>query len=254
MRWAFGITTLVLATVCMPLAAAHQPYFRGYAAAVALPGGDSGSLRRLYGDGIVLSDPVRALVTDKSGDVRALGPVGYAMEHFCSWGSCRVYVYRDTSLLPEVYRFDPRSTKPTAVLSVNGGADALDAIMRAEGIYGFVAVHDLSARLSGALACLMQWWPSFVILLLIGGSAVPVWLCLGMAIGPKEENQLGSAMLAVLCAVGITVPAIGFYWLFLFITAYPPLLSWVAFSIPTLMTVLYRMLRNKGGAPVAAPA
>ena len=62
MRWAFGIMTLVLATVCMPLAAAHQPYFRGYAAAVALPGGDSGSFRRLHGDGIVMPDPVLSLI------------------------------------------------------------------------------------------------------------------------------------------------------------------------------------------------
>jgi len=252
MRWAFGIMTLVLATVCMPLAAAHQPYFRGYAAAVALPGGDSGSFRRLHGDGIVMSDPVRAIVTDKSGSVRALGPVGYAVEHFCSWGSCRVYVYNDTSLLPDVYRFDPPSTKSADVLSVNGGASALDAVMRAEGIYGFVPVPDLSARVWGALACLTQWWLSFVILLLIGGSAVPVWLCLAMAMRPKEENRLGSAMLAVLCAVGITLPAIGFYLMFLFASGYPPLLSLVATSIPTLVLLLYLMVQNGSRGPAPA--
>jgi len=253
MRCVFGIMTLVLATVCMPPAAAHQPYFRGYAAAVALPGGDSGSLRRLYGDGIVTSDPVRAIVTDKSGDVRALGPIGYAMEHFCSWGSCRVYVYSNTSLLPDVYRFDPPSTKPTAVLSING-ANALDAIMIAEGVYGFVAVPDLSARVWGAIACLMQWWPSFVILLLIGGSAVPAWLFLGKAIRPKEEHPPVSATLAFFWAGLIALPSIGFYCLFLLMTAYPPLLSLIAISVPTLMSLLYFMLRSRGGSAVAATA
>jgi hypothetical protein len=253
MRFFLGIMVFVLTTVCMPLAAAHLPYFRGYASPVALPGGDSGLLRRLYGDGIMLADPVRPVVIDKRGDVRALGPVGYAAEHSCSGGSCRVYVYNDTSLLPDVYRFDLRSTKSTDVPSAAGGADALDAVMRTEGIYGFVATPDLSARVAGALACLMQWWPSFVILLLIGGSAVPVWVCLGMAIGPHEENRLGSAMRAVLCAGAIALPAFGLYWLFLFLTAYPPLLSLIAICIPTLVWSLHLMVRNKvGGAAVAA--
>src|SRR5262249_47006736 len=111
MRYFLGIMAIVLATACAPFAAAHLPYFRGYAAPVALPGGDSGLLRRLYGDGLMMADPVRPVVTDKSGAVRALGPVGYAVEHACSGGTCRVYVYRDTSLLPEVYRFDPLATK-----------------------------------------------------------------------------------------------------------------------------------------------
>jgi hypothetical protein len=240
----------------MPLAAAHQPYFRGYATPVALSGGDSGLLRRLHGDGIAVSDPVRAIVTDKNGDVRAMGPTGYAMEQFCSWGSCRVYVYSNTSLLPDVYRFDLTSTKSTNVLSIAGGADALDAVMRAEGTYGFVPVPDLSVRLSGALACLMLWWPSFVILLLIGGSAVPVWLFLGRVIRPKErpkkENRPFSAMLAIFYVALIALPAIGFYGLFLFMTAYPPLLSLVVTGIPTLVSLLYLMVQNDSRGLVPA--
>jgi hypothetical protein len=254
MRFFLGIMALVFATACAPFAAAHLPYFRGYAPPVALPGGDSGLLRRLYGDGIMMADPVRPVVIDKRGDVRALGPVGYAAEHSCSGGSCRVYVYNETSLLPDVYRFDPRSTKSTDVPSAMGGADALDAVMRAEGIYGFVEVPDLSVRVAGAFACLMQWWPSFVILLLIGGSAVPVWVCLGMAIGRRGENRLGSKMRAVLCAVAIALPTIGLYWLFLFSTAYPPLLSLIAVCIPTLVWLLYLVVRNDaaGAAVVTA--
>src|SRR4051794_39205993 len=131
MRCIFGIMALVLATVCMPFAAAHVPYFSGYAAPVALPGGDSGLLRRLYGEGKLMADPVRPIVTDKSGDVRALGPLGYAAEYSCSGGACRVYVYSNVSLLPDVYRFDPQSTKSAGGVSLSGGADALAAVMSA---------------------------------------------------------------------------------------------------------------------------
>lgn len=254
MRYVFAIAALALATLCMPMAAAHQPYFNGYASPVALPGGDSGQLRRLYGDGIVSFDPVRAIVTDKGGDVRALGPIGYAVEHFCSWGSCRVYVYGGaSSLLPKVYRFDPPSTKPTAILSANS-VNGLDAIMLAEGVYGFVAVHDLSARVWGAIACLMQWWPSFVMLLMIGGSVVPAWLFVAKAVRLNKAGQSRSATLAIFHAGLIAAPAIAAYWLFLSMTAYPPLLSVVTASIPTLMAVLYLILRTKGAQPAAVPA
>lgn len=241
MRFFSGILALVLATACAPFATAHLPYFRGYAAPVALPGGDSGLLRRLYGDGIMMSDPVRPVVTDKSGAVRALGPIGYAAEHACSGGSCRVYVFSDTSFLPDVYRFDPLATKSTGVLSIAGGVDALDPVIRAQGMYGFVLESDFTARIAGAVACLMQWWPSFFILVLIGASAVPMWRFFAMAIGPRENNRFGSATLAVLWAVAVMVPAAGLYALFLFLTAYPPLLSLVAVSIPTLVLLLVRL-------------
>jgi hypothetical protein len=98
----------------------------------------------------------------------------------------------------------------------------------------------------------MQWWPSFVILLLIGGGVVPVWLFLGKAIRPGQENRSTSSMLAFVYAGLIALPAIGFYGLFLFVTAYPPLLSLVATSIPTLAALLYLMVPNDSGGPAPA--
>src|SRR6185312_5154065 len=88
------IALCLAAVVLLPTsAAAHRPYFRGEPTSVALPAGESGVLRLLNGDGILGPDPVRPVITDASGGVRALGPVGYATSYSCAAQSCRIYVY-----------------------------------------------------------------------------------------------------------------------------------------------------------------
>ena len=131
MRWIAGIIGLVLVPLCAPAAAAQSAYFKGYAAPVGLPGGDSGLVRKLHDGGAANAETVRIVVTDKRGEVRALGPKGYAAEFSCTGSRCSAYVYDKTALLPDVYRFDAPSTRSADVLSAAAGAD-LDLVMLAQ--------------------------------------------------------------------------------------------------------------------------
>lgn len=252
MRWLVGLVALVVGAVCVPVAAA-QPSFHGYAAPVALPGGDSGQLRRLYAAGPGNTETVRIVVTDKRGDVRALGPAGYAAEFSCTGSRCGVYVYNNTSLLPEVYRFDPASTKSAGVLSVAAAAD-LDLVMRADMTYGFRPAPGLFARMVGAFFCLMQWWPSFIALLVIGGCVVPAWVRLEQLFLGEGQRPLHAIALGVLQTVVIVVPFAGLYAVYLWATAYPTLLSLAAVSIPTLGFLLLKLSSHDGAEGAATVA
>ena len=231
---AFLVPALFAAIGLLPTAAAaHQPYFRGAPEAVALPAGESGVIRLLYGDGILSSDPVRAVVTDAAGGVRAIAPQGYAASYSCAARSCRVYVYRDTALLPRVFDTDVETTKVSAILRT-ADANDLDAVVRAQGpSYGFRHVPDLGPRIVGALVCLAHWWPSFVILMLIGATAVPVWLLLRKVLDRREENRWGAISLCVLVVIAISIPVAFVLLMVLFVSAYPPLLSLIPLGLPT---------------------
>jgi hypothetical protein len=250
------VSALLVAVILLPTpAAAHMPYFSGTPEAVALPGGESGAIRLLYGDGILDSDPVRPIVTDAGGGVRAITPVGYAASYSCAARSCRVYLYRDTMLLPRVFDTDIETMKASAVLRTADEND-LDAVMRTrEPFYGFRHVPDLGARIVGALVCLAHWWDSFVILMLIGATAIPVLLLVRMALGRREENRWGAMTLCILFVIGISIPVAVILLMFLFVSAYPLLLSLVPLGLPTavlLATFAGRSLWGRGHGVKAA--
>jgi len=212
---------------------AHQPYFNTGSAPVVLPGDESGTIRLLNGDGILGPDPIRPVITDASGGVRAIAPVGYAASYSCAEQSCRVYVYRNTVLLPDVFDTEIESMKATALLRTAGEND-LDAVLReTETYYGFRHVPDVSARMLGALACLAHWWRSFVFLTLAGATALPIWLLSRAALDRREQHRSGAMWLCILFAVAITIPMMIFVLMFLFVSAYPPLLSVIPLALPT---------------------
>lgn len=243
-----GCTTLLwlAASLLLPTsAAAHQPYFRGKPASVALPAGESGLIRLLYGDGILGPDPVRPIITDGSGGVRANGPLGYAASYSCAAQSCRVYVYRNSDLLPDVFDTEIESMKASASLRT-ADANDLDAVLReTKSYYGFRHVPDLSARILGALACLARWWRSFVFLALVGSTALPIWLLMRMALGRREQNRAGAVCLCILFAVAITIPMMALALLFLFVSAYPPLLAMIPLGLPTAMLLGESVRRSR---------
>jgi hypothetical protein len=227
------ILVLFAAVVLLPTpASAHRPYFRGEPAAVALPAGESGLIRLLYGDGILGPDPVRPVVTDAAGGVRAIAPTGYAASYSCAAQSCRVYVYRNTMLLPHVFDTDVPTMKVSAALRTADDND-LDAVLRStEPYYGFNHIPNLSARIFGAFACLAHWWGSFAFLVLVGSTLLPVWIFLRMALDRREQNRWGS-VLCILFAVAVTLPMLAAWLMFLFVSAYPPLLSLIPLALPT---------------------
>jgi hypothetical protein len=72
-------------------AAAHSPYFT-QPETIVLPDGTTGQIRLLHGDGILRSDPVRAIVVDAEGRALARSPQSYAMAIRCDGvRQCKVY-------------------------------------------------------------------------------------------------------------------------------------------------------------------
>ena len=253
MRWIAGIIGLVLVPLCAPAAAAQSAYFKGYAAPVGLPGGDSGLVRKLHDGGAANAETVRIVVTDKRGEVRALGPKGYAAEFSCTGSRCSAYVYDKTALLPDVYRFDAPSTRSADVLSAATGAD-LDLVMLARSGYGFVPESGVFARLFGALSCLAQWWPSFIVLIVIGACAVPAWCRLqsGLASIRGRRKDVDTAM--VVQAIAIIAAVAGLCALYLWGSAYPPLLALIVVGLPSLALPLRCCFRDTGEGPVTPAA
>jgi hypothetical protein len=244
MNRALVLIVLFAAIFLLPTAAsAHRPYFRG-GQPVALPAGESGVIRLLYGDGILGPDPVRPVVIDATGGVRAIAPTGYAASYSCAAQSCRVYVYRNTMLLPHVFDTDVQSMKSSAVLRTADEND-LDAVLRAKELYyGFSHVPNLSARILGALACLAHWWISFAFFVLIGSTVLPVWLLLRMALDRREQNRWAAILLCILCAIAVTIPMLAVMLMFLFVSAYPPLLSLIPLGLPTAILLALYMRRS----------
>lgn len=228
------VSVLFAAIVLLPTSAsAHRPYFRGEAASVALPAGESGVIRLLYGDGILGPDPVRPVVTDLTGGVRAIAPMGYAASYSCGAQSCRVYVYINTPLLPRVFHTDVQSMKSNAVLRTADENDLVAVLSAKEPYYGFSHVPNLSARILGAFVCLAHWWASFAFLMLIGSTVLPVWIFLRGALDRRDQNRWGAVSLCILFALAITPPMLVVLLLFLFVSAYPLLLSLVPLGLPT---------------------
>lgn len=63
-------------------AAAHRPYVTQIEK-IALPDGTVGEMRLLHGDGIIISDPVRAIVVGADGRLRARSVHTWAMVLMC---------------------------------------------------------------------------------------------------------------------------------------------------------------------------
>jgi hypothetical protein len=175
----YGFWGLVFAgALTLPVFAA-EPHFRGEVGPIILPDGNSGTMRLLQGEGFLGPDPMRAVVLDAQGGVRALGPVVYAIAYSCKASACHAYLYLNTLLLPHVYEIDPSSMKSAGVIRADT-QDHRNAIMATKEVYGFRIVNDFAERIVGALVCLVQWWPSFAVLFLIGLFAWPAWKCLGV--------------------------------------------------------------------------
>jgi hypothetical protein len=107
------IFLVIGAALMVAPAAAHSPYFTT-TEKIALPDGTTGEIRLLHGDGILRSDPVRAVVIDAEGRALARSPQSYAMTIRCDGPKrCKAYdLDRFTVSTP-----DPASFRPGGSLS-----------------------------------------------------------------------------------------------------------------------------------------
>jgi hypothetical protein len=74
---------LLLLVLCASPSKAHRPYFTT-AQQIELPDGTVGEIRSLHGDGIIVSDPMRAIIVGIDGRLLARTPHTHAMVILCS--------------------------------------------------------------------------------------------------------------------------------------------------------------------------
>ena len=105
-----------------------------------------------------------------------------------------------------------------------------------------------------ALSCLAQWWPSFIVLIVIGACAVPAWCRLesGLASIRGRRKDVDTAM--VVQAIAIIAAVAGLCALYLWGSAYPPLLALIVVGLPSLALPLRCCFRDTGEGPVTPAA
>ncbi len=110
---------------------AHSPYFTK-TEKIALPDGTTGEIRLLHGDGVMRSDPVRAVIVDAEGRSLARSPQSYAMAIRCSGTSrCTAYDLEHFT----VSQPDPKSFRVGEPVS---GVNERWALERGANPWGFV--------------------------------------------------------------------------------------------------------------------
>lgn len=135
---------------------AHSPY---YTEVADLPGGVAGpvSLKLWHGDGIVVSNPVRAVVVDAQGILLAASPVSVTLQIGCSgaWAQRQCIAYDSLTLI--VYEPQPEMWNNWGRLEENGRPNSYPEHMGEA--FGFTRRPATIAEiLRFEIAGLVQFW------------------------------------------------------------------------------------------------
>ncbi|MDE4173277.1 hypothetical protein PXK01_03865 [Phaeobacter sp. PT47_59] len=198
MFWRASYISLFL-LIAAPLGA-HSPYYTQVEP--LQPDGSGFALKLLNGDGVVGSDPVRAVIVDEAGHARAISPLGVSLHISClrGEGTRRCVVYDGISA--EVFEPDPGTWETRPVIEQDGKpmptaypehmGQSFGFLVRSATwaeILLFEASKIISSPISACLALL--WWTAIASLLTftfwrIGrpdfrGAATVLWAVLRLA-------------------------------------------------------------------------
>ncbi|MEA2995434.1 MAG: hypothetical protein QOG74_983 [Alphaproteobacteria bacterium] len=201
----FRITLLAFAWVFASSAAlAHRPYLSPERAPLVLDNGTPAELRLLYGDGILMSDPVRPIVVGEKGEIHALGPHGEAVAFTCAEQDCRVFIVMAGASLPYVFILDRATFKYEPVYRFSlDDPDVSDSAQRAEETFGFRAVPLKPGLLTQSIMAFLAGSPlSTVFLVLLGLGFWPTCLlAIDAARAGARRKRVTLAMASVACAL-----------------------------------------------------
>lgn len=199
------ILIMLLAVAAMPAvenAQAHSPYFTK-TEKIGLPDGTTGDIRLLHGDGIVMSNPVRAVILDAQGRAVARSHQTHAMAIRCDGSrQCKAY---------DLNGFTVSTPEPESFRSgglVSGVQERWELEQGAES-WGFVTKRmSLGELVAGHTAYLMDnKYPTFVPLLFTGFA---VMLVLGV-LRPAPSRRLYdrivwyAIIVAAFCIAGLVL-------------------------------------------------
>jgi hypothetical protein len=148
-------------------ATAHSPYFTK-TEKIALPDGTTGEIRLLHGDGIMRSDPVRAVIIDAEGRALARSPQSYAMAIRCDAAlRCKAYDLNHFT----VSEPDPKSFRPGERIS---GVNEKWTLEQGAQSWGFVTgrMSFSDAAVGHAVYLRNNVYPAVIPLLLTGFAAM----------------------------------------------------------------------------------
>jgi hypothetical protein len=148
-------------------AAAHRPYFT-QVEQVALPDGAMGEIRLLHGDGIIISDPVRAIIVDGDGRLRARSPQTWAMILLCP----RQHQCRAVDLQKDLaYEIEPTTFQLGPVIP-EGQILNLGGIESGKESWGFRSRHASFAEIvRGNFEFVRYFFVHHVVILVLLGAA-----------------------------------------------------------------------------------
>ena len=160
MRAILSVFAILAATAS---AQAHSPYFTR-AEKIALPDGTLGEIRLLHGDGVILADPVRAIILDAQGRPLARSPWSHAMVLDCDrQRRCRVFNFDRLQLHvpdPRAFRVEPALDLPNedfSFVETSGHGFVtrhMSALEVASGYAAYLSQHWLAATVAAATSAL----------------------------------------------------------------------------------------------------
>ena len=204
-------------------AQAHSPYFTK-SKPLALPDGTLGQIRLLHGDGIVLADPVRAMILDAQGRPLARSPWSYSMVLDCDRDHrCRVFNF-DRLLThqpaPAAFRVEPALD-----------LDNEDWMYRETEGHGFATRRmTLSDFATGYAAYLTQHWLASTVAVMTSGLGIlfAMFVYVRAPATTWRDKALHYVLFAVLTV--LIAPIFLFLTLATLLFAAMPILLWFSLS------------------------
>jgi hypothetical protein len=193
----WALLACVVASLLASPAAAHRPFFT-QVGTIQLPNGERGEVRLLHGDGIFGPDPVRAIVIDERGRLRARSERSLFMGLSCpSEARCTIFDFaRDQVLEVDLATLRVGSLVPG--LSDRDRDDLWD-IEDGNEAWGFVAREPNASEWRDGLRTKVRLaWPVLAFNGIAGGVA---WLLMRVAMARGRRQHVLKAVPPIFLAL-----------------------------------------------------
>lgn len=242
-----ALAILAAAIVFSGPASAHRPYFT-QVERILLPNGEVGEVRLLYGDGIMGPDPVRVILIDREGRLRARSEKALSMALSCRLdGRCTIFHFTHDRILepdPATFRSGPLVPGLSSE-DRNGLWDIEDGYEH----WGFVAREPTATERREGYGALLSTLRPLLVFNAMAGAVSSIMLSAALIIvRTKRERywETSVAVLTITAILGLALFAALVANFFTLLAGFPPgawLHAWVLpFFTGALLLQLVRFL------------
>lgn len=215
MRTSFAMFLLgILAVASVGPSAAHTPYFTQSERIDSTTHGEV-TLRLLSGDGILFSDPMRAVIVSQEGRLLAASPMSASLRIVCQGTGPQRQCLAYDELTHQVYRPSEQLWRDGGLIEADGRPQAYPEDMTSEfgfqerqatlaEIFGFEVTGLVTSWQTTGVA--LAWWTAFWVLLL------PV---ARFIVGRSAPPSIGTLVTLLLRTAGalLMIPITAYAWL-----------------------------------------